>query len=387
MRLCIRCDTIVTPDRTLDHTAILVENGRITALEDLRQVADCPPETQVLRASGLLVLPGLIDLHVHGGAGSDTMDATPATLEHMSTFFATHGVTSFLPTTLTASPQAITRAIETIAACASNLPGAQALGVHLEGPYLSHAQRGAQPVEWLRRPDPAEYRPWLEAGVVRRVTLAPELPGALDLIREGAAQGVRFSAGHTEADYDLFEQAVEAGLSQSTHTFNGMTGLHHRQPGAAGAALSDDQVTCEAIADGIHLHPAMLKLLVRAKGVERTLLVTDAMRAAGLADGDYDLGGQQIRVQGGVARTPAGGLAGSTLTLERAVHNCMQFCGLNISQALAMATTTPAVALGLVGRKGAIQPGADADLIFIDPDWHIKAVMVGGKIVYQTLPL
>ena len=234
-------------------------------------------------------------------------------------------------------------------------------------------------MEWLRNPDPVEYRRWLKTGVVRSVTLAPELPGALQFIREGAGQGVLFSAGHTAATYEQMQAAVEAGLRLVTHTFNGMPGLHHRSPGVLGAALSDERIYCEIIADGIHVHPAVIRLLVAAKGVERVILVTDAMRAAGLPNGKYDLGGQMIDVHSGVARTPAGGLAGSTLTLNRAVTNMMELVGLTLNQAVAMATATPAAALGLTGRKGSISPGADADLILIDEQFNLKTVLVAGK--------
>ena len=288
-------------------------------------------------------------------------------------------MTSYLPTTITNQGAALDRALANLLQSQPQENGAFPLGVHMEGPYLNSAYSGAQPVEWLRNPDPVEYRRWLKTGIVRSVTLAPELPGALEFIREGVGQGVLFSAGHTAATYEQMQAAIEAGLRLVTHTFNGMPGLHHRSPGVLGAAFTDERIYCEIIADGIHVHPAVIRLLVAAKGVERVILVTDAMRAAGLANGDYDLGGQMIDVQSGVARTPAGGLAGSTLTLNRAVTNMMELVGLTLNQAVAMATTTPAAALGLTGRKGVIRPGADADLILIDDQFNLKSVLVAGK--------
>ncbi len=373
-----------TPDRTLDDAVIVIENGRILAVEPRRQVTPDPEQVELIDASGLLVLPGLIDIHVHGGAGCDMMDATPESLECMSNFFLQHGVTAYLPSSITYSSAATLRAIENVAQNMAGAGGARILGIHLEGPYLSQAYRGAQPEEFIRDPDPQEYLPWFNSGVIRRMTVAPELPGALELIRDGLERGVRFSAGHTAATYAQVEQAVEAGLSQSTHTFNGMLGLHHREPGALGAFLSDERITCEVIADGIHVHPAMLRLLARAKGVERTVLVTDAIRAVGLQDGSYELGGHPITVQAGVARTASGNLAGSTLTLECAVQNMVQMVGLTIPQAIAMATATPAAALGLQGQKGVIQPGADADIIFIDSDFNVRLALIAGKVVYQA---
>ena len=381
MQTWISGGKILTPHQTLDDSMIIIENGRILAVEPRRQVTPAPEQVELIDASGLWVLPGLIDLHVHGGAGCDMMDATPESLTTLSTFFAQHGVTAFLPTTITYSNAATSRAIQNVSQNMTSAPGARPLGIHLEGPYLSQSYRGAQPPEFIRNPDPEEYQPWFESGIIRLVTLAPELPGALELIRAGLKRGVRFSAGHTGASFAQVEQAADAGLRQSTHTFNGMLGMHHREPGALGAFLTDDRITCELIADGVHVHPAMLRLLVRAKGVERTVLVTDAIRAAGIQDGSYDLGGQPITVRDGVARTAAGSLAGSTLTLECAVQNMIQMSDMTIHQAVAMATTTPAAALGLEGQKGVIQPGADADIIFIDSDFNVRLSMIAGKVV------
>lgn len=382
MNTWIRGGTVLTPDHTIENCAILLEDGRITAVEAQNQNAGNPEGVKVIDAHDLFVLPGLIDVHVHGGAGSDAMDATPQALDDMSAFFLAHGVTSYLPTTITNSPEAIRQTVDNVVHYRASRPGAQVLGVHLEGPYLCQAMRGAQPAGWLRDPDPAEYRAWFESGVVRLITVAPELPGALELIRQGTQKGISFSAGHTQASYLQVQQAADAGLNHSTHTFNGMTGLHHREPGTAGAALTDDRIYCEVIADGIHLHPAILRLVARVKGVEGTLLVTDAMRAAGLEDGQYNLGGQDITVAGGVARTSSGSLAGSTLTLNRAVKNMEDLAGLSLNQAVAMATSTPAASLGLSGQKGKIIPGADADLILVDGDLNVQMALVGGKVVY-----
>lgn len=375
---------IITPDQTVQEAAVILEDGRILAIVPEREAVERPPGADLLDTGGLLIVPGLIDLHVHGGAGSDTMDATPEALRRMSRFFAEQGVTSYLPTTISQSPQAIQKAIDNLVQNGQETGGAQILGVHLEGPYLSPSYHGAQPVEWLRIPDPSEYRPWYESGIVRLMTIAPELPGSLDCIREGVSRGVRFSAGHTAADYAQVQAAAEAGLSQATHTFNGMPSLHHREPGPVGAALVDDRIFTEVIADGVHLHPAVVQLIVNTKGVDRTILVTDAMRAAGLEDGEYDLGSQIVSVREGVARTQAGGLAGSTLTLNRAVRNAMRFSGLSINQAIALATTSPAAALGISGQKGAIQPGAEADIIIVDPDFNVHATLVRGTLVYQS---
>jgi len=384
MRTWIQHGTVITPGQTIEDSVVVIEDGRVSAIEPRNQLTMVPTATEIIDANGLLVMPGLIDIHVHGGAGSDTMDATPNALEEMSTFFLQHGVTSFLPTTASQSIAAITRAVENAAQNLARCTGAHPLGIHLEGPYLSAAFRGAHPLEWLHNPEPAEYHRWLDCGVVQLMVLAPELPGSLELIRKGVSQGVHFSAGHTQASPLQIQAAADAGLTLSTHTFNGMAGLHHRDLGTVGALLADDRIFCEIIADGTHVHPAVLKMLLKIKGLERTLLVSDAIRAAGMTDGEYDLVGQSISVRDGVARTSAGGLAGSTLSLNEAVSNIQKYTGIPLNQAVQMATLTPAAALGLVGIKGEICPGADADILIADTELNVKAVLIGGKIVYKS---
>jgi len=384
VRTIIHGGTLITPHEMLPNHDLVIEDGLIGSIYPTEQSRAALGEVQHIDATGLWVIPGLIDVHVHGSAGSDTMDATPAAIQTMAEFFARHGVTSYLPTTITAPSPAIGAAIHNIINMAQPRAGAQHLGVHLEGPYIGNQFRGAQPLEWLRSPDQQEYGKWFETGSIRLVALAPELPGAIEMIEHGVRQGIRFSVGHSSASYEQVEQAADHGLSQATHTFNGMTGLHHREPGAAGAVLTDERIYAEIIADGIHLHPAVVKLVVRAKGIGRTILVTDAIRAAGLKDGEYDLGGQIVHVQDGIARTSRGSLAGSTLALDAALRNVMRFAGLTIQDALKMATTTPAQALGLSSRKGIIQPGADADLALVDPNFNVRATIINGALVYDA---
>ena len=384
MRTILYGGTLITPYETLPDHDLVIEDGLIASVQPSEQDQDASGEVKHIDATGLWVIPGLIDAHVHGSSGSDTMDATPAAIQTMADFFVRHGVTSYLPTTITAPSLAINAAIHNVISMAQPQAGAQHLGVHLEGPYIGSQFRGAQPQEWLRSPDPQEYEKWFETGAIRLVALAPELPGAIEMIERGTRQGIRFSVGHSSASYEQVEQAADHGLSQATHTFNGMTGLHHREPGAAGAVLTDERIFAEIIADGIHLHPAIVKLVVRAKGTGRTLLVTDALRAAGLKDGEYDLGGQIVQVRDGIARTSRGSLAGSTLSLDAALRNVMRFVGLSINDALKMATTTPAEALGLSSRKGIIQPGADADLALLDPDLNVQATIINGVLVYDA---
>lgn len=371
--------TLITPFETLTDRDLVIEGGVIAAVAPAGGA-----QGDAIDARGLFVAPGLIDVHVHGGDGHDTMDATPEALHSMARFFARHGVTAYYPTTMTAPPDAIRAAVENVRRCPQPADGAQHLGVHVEGPYLSPKHPGAQPVAALRDPDPVEYGGWLASGIVRLITAAPERPGARELIEAGLAAGVEFALGHTDATYEQVIEAASQGVRQATHTFNAMVGLHHREPGTVGGVLTDDRIYAQVIADGVHVHPAAVKVLARAKGPRRTLLITDAMRAAGLPDGQYDLGGQPITVRGGVARTPGGALAGSTATLDAVLRNMMAFAGLTLAAALPMATSAPAEAMGLAGRKGVLAPGADADVILLDAVGHVRLTMVAGRVVYRA---
>lgn len=375
---------IVTSGRVLDGATVLIEDGRIVEIKE-KPEATRSRGVQYIDASGYFVAPGFIDIHIHGAAGYDTMDATPQAIQAIARFVAAHGVTGYLPTTMAAAPRATLIAVENVARCHQPEDGAFHLGIHLEGPYLNPEHRGAQPQAYLRHPDPEEYQDWLAADCVRLITIAPELEGALPFIEQGVSKGIEFAVGHSGASYEQVVAAADRGLRQATHTFNGMPGLHHRQPGTLGSVLTDDRIYAQVIVDGIHVHPTIVKLLIRAKGVSRTILITDAIRAAGLEDGKYDLGGQTITVQKGIARTIAGSLAGSTLTMDVGLRNVINYTGLSLAEALPMATSVPAEALGLAGRKGVLAPGADADIILLDADLNVCLTMVAGQIVYQNI--
>jgi N-acetylglucosamine-6-phosphate deacetylase len=382
MQTAVRNAVFVTPAGEIRDQQLLIEDDRIRFFEPVKKAAT---GVNSIDAQGLLVIPGLIDIHVHGANGHDTMDATPEAIHGMARFFAHHGVTSYLPTTVTAASEATRAAIENVARTPQPDDGARHMGIHLEGPYLSHEQRGAQPPQHLRRATPDEYGPWLSNGQVRLMTVAPEAEGVLSLIDAGVSEGVEFALGHTAATYEQAREAADHGLRQATHVFNGMAPLHHRTPGAVGAALSDPRIRCQVIADGIHVHPAVISLLIKAKGTGGTILITDATRATGMPDGTYMLGDQEIHVREGVARTSSGGLAGSTLTMDQALRNAMQFTGLSLSEALPMATSTPAAAMNCNDRKGVIAPGADADLVLLDAGFQVRMTMVGGRVVFNTL--
>ena len=372
---------LITPQQMLAGRRILIEDGIITHVQADSMPDHTPPE-YVIDADGAWVVPGFIDSHIHGSNLADTMDASHHALDTMGAFQANHGVTSYLPTTGTASGQRIQAVLENFSTYSQETPGATPLGLHLEGPYLNVARKGAQPAKYLRAPNRDEYTGWIDSGLVKLITLAPELAGSLQMIEYGIAHGVEFAAGHSSASYEQLLAAADKGLRQATHLFNGMEPLHHRRPGVVGAVLSDERIYAQVIADGIHLHPAIVKLVVHSKGAERTILITDAMRAAGLADGKYELLGQSVSIKDGACYIANGHLAGSTLTMEQAVRNAIAFSGITLQQAVTMASYTPARALGLEAHKGQLTSGADADITLLDRNLEVIKTIVGGNLVY-----
>lgn len=384
-------DTSVAVPTGFVRAHVLVEGDRIVAVTPAGAGTSPTADTgatgdtdTVFDAEGNVLLPGFIDVHIHGADGCDTMDATPEALAALATFKVRHGVTGFLPTTMTAPVADTLAAVANVAAAgASPGDGARVLGVHLEGPFISPVFPGAQKAEDIRLPDLAELRALVEAGPVRMITLAPEQPGADALMAWLREQGIVIVAGHTNADYDACIAAVDRGVSQATHTYNAMTGLHHRKPGVLGAVLSDDRIYAQLIADNIHVHPAAMRVLARCKGPERTLLITDAMRAAGLPEGEYDLGGQPVTVRDGQCRLADGTLAGSVLTMDRALANFMDASGWSLAHAWPTTSRTPAEALNLGPEFGNIRPGAWADLTLLTADLTVVATIVRGRVVFR----
>ncbi|MCS6848507.1 MAG: N-acetylglucosamine-6-phosphate deacetylase [Anaerolineae bacterium] len=378
MRMLIDCGTLALHDRIERHRRVLIEDGVIRAIA---AHLDAPADATVIDARAHIVLPGFIDIHVHGAVDADTMDATPEALLAMARFFAAHGVTGFLPTTMTAPREHIEAAIENVKQAMVQPPApdaARVLGVHLEGPFINPKQCGAQPAEFMRPANPHEYRPWLESGAVKLITVAPEVDGAMRLIEDAQRFGVAVAIGHTDATYDQAQAAFAAGANQATHTFNAMRGLHHREPGALGAVMANDAVYGQLICDNVHVHPAAMNILHKCKGADRLAVITDAMEATGLGDGEFTLGAQRVFVWEGVARLEGGALAGSTLTMDAAFRNIIAATGCSLAEASRMCSATPARAVGLDDRKGRIAPGYDADIVILDADLRVVKTIVGG---------
>mgnify|MGYP001243163419 CR=1 FL=1 len=374
---------VVLPNRVLENGMVIFEEGIIHYVG---------PPLDEYKGKEKVVLPGyiwpgLIDLHVHGAGGKDVMDGTKESLEIISQTLVRFGVTGFLATTLTMDKRSLEKVFFTIAEAVPRLRhGAQVLGIHLEGPWICSRYRGAQNPQYIVDPiqGDAEWGVEKTKGLLRLVTLAPELPGALDLIRSLVQKNVIVSIGHTGATYDEALAGVLAGASQVTHCFNAMTGLHHRDPGVAGIAMVDDRLKVELIADGFHVHPVVVQLLVKVKDVEKLILISDGMRAVGMPEGDYELGGLKVTARGGKVTLPDGRLAGSLLTLDQAVRNVIQFAEIPLWQAVRMASLTPAQSLGIDDKLGSIEPGKQADLVVTDQNLQVRTVWVKGRLVYDS---
>ncbi|MBB6732425.1 N-acetylglucosamine-6-phosphate deacetylase [Cohnella zeiphila] len=376
---------VVTPDGVLEGGWVWLKDGRIEDVGDnVRKPSEEAADVERIDAEGGWALPGFIDVHVHGGAGHDFMDADREGLDAIAKFHARHGTTGLLATSLTATREQLTAVLERVSRyVAAPMPYAQVLGVHFEGPFINPKWKGAQNPDYILPPQQEWLDDWVSRypGLIKLQTLAPETDGALDYIERLASHGIVPSCGHTDATYDQIIAAADRGLRHAVHTFNAMKPLHHREPGTVGAVLTDDRITAEVIADGHHVHPAGLQIVARMKGTDKVILVTDAMSAAGMPDGDgYELGGLPVVMKCGVARLKeSGNLAGSTLTMISAFQLMVRRVGLSVADASRMASLNPARQIGVADRTGSLEPGKRADVLLLDADLELRRAWVGGR--------
>ncbi|WHX99748.1 N-acetylglucosamine-6-phosphate deacetylase [Neobacillus sp. DY30] len=363
--------------------SILIRNGQIESVHTGNRCSDFSADYEI-DGNGQILIPGMIDVHIHGAEGFDMMDGTVGSVEAVSKACAKTGCTSFLATTVSSSLDDLLKMITNVKELAGSEPGAQIIGIHIEGPYLNVKRKGMQNERFLRHPDLEEMKTIMQKSgpLLRMVTLAPELPGGLEMISFLKEQGIIAAIAHSDATYDDAKQAFNCGASHVTHCFNGMRPIHHRDPGLILAAFEESSVSVQAIVDDVHLHPAIVRLLYREKGPDRMVLITDALQAMGMGDGTYLFGGHKVRVMDGVAMLDDGTLASSTVTMNEALAKTVKL-GISLKDAVKMATQTPADILGLE-KKGRIKSGADADLVLMNDRFEVLWTMVKGRIVYQA---
>jgi len=380
---------LVTPSGRLRNAFIRVVNG---VIREVREGRPKPPTPPLLNYSDFIGVPGFVDTHIHGIAGADVNSGDVSEVLRMSKELVKYGVTSFIPTSVTAPHEELLKICTAVREAISNWGssaregeplGARVLGLHLEGPYINPVKCGAQNPKYVRRPNLEEFREYLRAcgGYLRVVTLAPEVEGGLEFVALIASEGVVPSLGHSNAGYEITKQAIRNGLRRATHVFNAMRPIHHRDPGAVVALLEDPSVYVEVIADFIHLHPATVKFVIDHVGTWRAVMISDSIPATGLPDGTYELGGLKVVVRDGVARLVNGALAGSTLTLDKAFRNLLKL-GYSLTEAVRMTSTNPARSVGEV-VLGDVRPGCRADLAILNDELGVVATVVNGVETYS----
>ncbi|TCT21758.1 N-acetylglucosamine 6-phosphate deacetylase [Melghiribacillus thermohalophilus] len=385
--LILKGGTIYEEHHEIQNGYILIDQGKIADIGFCRELPS--GDFQIIELSeNLSVVPGFIDLHIHGAGGADTMDATPEALNTIASILPKEGTTSFLATTITQSEDAINRALLNAGEFMKKQPEGQAevLGVHLEGPFISRKRAGAQPESHITMPDVSLFQKYQKKAQnsIRLVTLAPEENGGLELVKFLSEAGVVPSVGHSDATYDKIVQAIQAGANHSTHLFNQMRGLHHREPGVVGAAMIHSEMKVELIADGIHTRPEILEFVYKNKGKEGIILITDAIRAKYLKTGTYDLGGQNVTVDGHRARLKDGTLAGSILKMNESFKNMMTFTSAEIKDVIQMAAENPARQLNIFDRKGSLASGKDADVTVLDENCNVVLTICRGHIAWEV---
>jgi N-acetylglucosamine-6-phosphate deacetylase len=387
MKTVFTAGSVYTPLEEIQKPLLFVEDGVITEVSS-RSQKSVPEGARLVDLGDAVLAPGFVDIHIHGGAGLDVMHAAPADLPRLHKFLASHGVTAYFPTTVAAALDltcsALERLADAIESCGKEASAhgdrvqARPVGIHLEGPFLSHKRRGVHPPEYLLAPTLATFdRLWQASrGQVRMMTIAPEVPGAMEVIAEAKRRKVCVSIGHSDADLSTAQDAVEAGAGHATHTFNAMRPLDHRDPGIIAEVLTDGRLSADIIADGIHVSPAIVQLFLQSKGVERAVLITDAISATGMPEGRYQLGPLQVEVKDGKC-TMDGKLAGSVLTMDRAVRNVTEFAHWSLQNAVRAATSNPAQVVGL-GSHGQVAAGKEASFVVLSSTGEVRKTIVRG---------
>lgn len=381
--IIIKNGMVIDFEKGFHQNDILIEKGKIVEIG--RSFHNNSAE--VIDAEDCYVVPGFIDIHTHGAFGIDIMAATAGDLDKLSLLYASRGVTGFLPTTITLPVVKIARALENISEATENgTSGARILGIHLEGPFINSKFKGSHPEEYILNPTVELMEAFIRKSNnhLKIVTLAPEVDGAMELVKHFRGRGIVFAAGHSALNSSSAASVFDSGITHISHLFNAMTGIHHREPGLVGAALDDDRITVELIADGIHVNPIVIRIALKSKSPADIALITDSTMAAGLMDGDYFLGEQQVTVKNREARLASGVLSGSTLTMAEAVGNMVQKFGIPLEYALRMASETPSRIIGVNNTKGGITEGKDADIVLLDKDLDIKVTMVEGRVVFRN---
>lgn len=390
--------SIFLPSGFIHNASLYVKEGKILHIfkeQDPSALYQGNNIDEIIDVKGSFLVPGFIDVHVHGGNGYDVMSGNKKDIDGLCQFHASKGTTSLLPTTVTHNQHVIETAIKAIMASMKEsfvqTKGSEILGIHLEGPFLNAERAGAQNPQYIRKPNINELNKYVELsqGNIRLMTIAPEQEGALEVIEYGVKHGITMSIGHSDSNYDIVHQAVIKGVSHVTHLFNGMSPLHHREPGVAGAALMLDALAVEVICDGIHMSKEVISFVFQVKPEDKIVLITDCVSAAGCKNGRYELGSLPIVLKDNQVRlinenNVIGSLAGSCLTMDQALRNVMQFTGLKLEQILPTLTINPAKQIGCSHRKGSIEIGKDADLVILDQKYGIMATYVNGEKVFES---
>ena len=382
MRTVITADRLITPEQSIANPVVVIEDGIIASIDSRANAGQ--PSAEQLDFPGCTLAPAYFDIHIHGSAGCDVMEGTPEAFSTVGKFLACHGVGAYLPTTVTAPMDATLRSLERMSALiGQHIEGARPLGIHIEGPFLSPHKKGAHPANLLQTPSVEAFdRMWQAAqGKIRLMTIASELPNAEDVITHATNLGVRVSLGHSNADTAAARAGIRAGAVTATHTFNAMRSFDHRDPGLLGEVLSNDDLFAELICDGLHVHPDAVRIYWKSKGSQRAMLITDAMSAAGMPDGNYKLGELDVRVVNGKCVIGENTLAGSTLTLDRGVRNFAEFTKASIDEVSKLASRNPARMTGFGREIGSLGVGRTADIAVLSAGNEVVETILRGRVV------